>query len=300
MAFGLKENESIAAGICRASRQQLKRANREMGELPGDSAVHDIRKRFKRVRALARLVRASLGERRYRSSNKAVRDAGKPLAELRDAEATMGALERLVRRGRVSETAAKTLRDELSAHYDVAREGSFEAESQDTIHGLLRKARKSVRKWKIGSAGWKAIEAGLTDTYEKAQQAFLAAAIDPSISNLHEWRKQVKYLWNEIEFIKRLRPRALGRLAGSLHRLGDLLGDDHDLAVLVQTFEKSQAANKAAVVEELAPLIHEQRRRFEQKAFRLGEQLFEPQVRQFVKQLKRTSRRKRRRTATSS
>ncbi len=50
-----------------------------------DDVVHDLRKRCKRVRALLRLVRDSLGEDVYKSENRVLRDAARGLSPVRDA-----------------------------------------------------------------------------------------------------------------------------------------------------------------------------------------------------------------------
>jgi CHAD domain-containing protein len=291
VTFRLQSGAPIAAEIARAARKQLKQAGRDLADLPGHSAVHEIRKRFKRVRALARLARSSLGERCFGVSNQALRDAGKPLAELRDAEAMLGAFDKLKRGGHIAAAELGPLRDGLKNHYDAVCQKLSSPEHSENTSGLLQKARKAVRDWKIDARGWSAIQSGLTKSYTKARKAFAIATIDPSILNLHEWRKQVKYLWNEIEFIKTLRPRRLGRLAVSLRRLGELLGDDHDLAVLAQTVEAKQDDwNAVAVVRRLLPLAHQRRERMQRKAIRLGEQIFRLPPRRFVPDLKRRSR----------
>ena len=44
-----------------------------------DEAIHNVRKRFKRVRAVLRLVRGELGARTYKQENEALRDAAAAL-----------------------------------------------------------------------------------------------------------------------------------------------------------------------------------------------------------------------------
>ncbi len=53
--------------------------------------------------------------------------------------------------------------------------------------------------------------------------------------DLHEWRKRVKYLRHQMEALEALQPVLLGAYAALLDELGELLGVDHDHAVLADT-----------------------------------------------------------------
>ena len=51
---------------------------------------------------------------------------------------------------------------------------------------------------------------------------------------MHEWRKSVKNLWYQTRLLEPAAPSTLAPMIGSLDHLGEALGDDHDLAVLVE------------------------------------------------------------------
>jgi hypothetical protein len=51
---------------------------------------------------------------------------------------------------------------------------------------------------------------------------------------VHEWRKSVKNLWYQARLLEPAAPSALDPLIETLDHLADALGDDHDLAVLVE------------------------------------------------------------------
>ena len=50
---------------------------------------------------------------------------------------------------------------------------------------------------------------------------------------MHEWRKSVKTLWYQMRLVEPAAPSAIAPVIATLDRLGEALGDDHDLAVLV-------------------------------------------------------------------
>ena len=103
---------------------------------------------------------------------------------------------------------------------------------------------------------------------------------------LHEWRKQVKYLLNAVEG---LHPSAKGDLAKKLkcaEDLADSLGDDHDLAMLSQeTARGTYAFVEAEVIKTLHGLIDRRRAKLQERAFRLGEKLYDKKPKQFAKNI---------------
>ena len=78
-AFRLYEDESTPDGIRRIARGQLDQSHDELADGPKRrfaTAVHDTRKRFKRLRATVRLVRSSSATPSRRSSWRIARDNG--------------------------------------------------------------------------------------------------------------------------------------------------------------------------------------------------------------------------------
>ena len=78
--------------------------------------------------------------------------------------------------------------------------------------------------------------------YAAGRAAARRARRQPTIENLHEWRKRVKDLWYQ----ERLMQTAWVELAefrtAQAHRLSDLLGDDHDLALLLELLREERGA----------------------------------------------------------
>ena len=65
-----------------------------------------------------------------------------------------------------------------------------------------------------------------------ASKAMKQARRTPTPECLHEWRKQAKYLWHQLQLLEPMSPGPIGALADQTKKLSDYLGDDHDLAVL--------------------------------------------------------------------
>src|SRR5207237_1379951 len=86
MSFKLDEQEDVSEGIRRIIVERIDDALGSLRSKAGASlseTVHTARKRFKEARAALRLVRDELGEERFADGNRALRDAGRPLSEVR-------------------------------------------------------------------------------------------------------------------------------------------------------------------------------------------------------------------------
>ena len=96
----------------------------------------------------------------------------------------------------------------------------------------LEDAMERASNWEIGEDGFDAIEAGLMKTYRRARRAMALAYEHPSTANFHEWRKRVKYHWHHSLLLRRICPKLMKPHRRQAELLGELLGQDHDYAVL--------------------------------------------------------------------
>jgi CHAD domain-containing protein len=279
-AFRLKKREAVPQGIARIAYGRIDHA---LDELRGKSdsspeeAVHEARKDMKKLRALLRLVRGDIGDKRFRRESTCFRDAGRELAGLRDADVMLATLADLEQRydGDLPTEAAGGLRTALEAHKIRTTAGSRRQAAKPAI-AILREARGRVEDWTLEHDGFAAVEDGLERTYRQGRRAWRAAADEPSTEKLHEWRKRVKDLWYHLSILERAWPPVMEALADETHELSDRLGDDHDQTVLLAWAEEH------APTPELEPLVARRRRELQQDAFAYGARLYAEKPRRFV------------------
>jgi len=247
-----------------------------------DEIVHDARKRLKKARAALRLERAALGEEVYRRENIALRDAARPLSEVRDAIVLIETADGLGLDGQAS-----GLRDALRAERQDARSRVLgERARLRPLVAALRGARGRLARVRPERHGWNVLGRGLRRTYRAARRAYLAACVHPSADNLHEWRKRTKYLWRVLEMLHPVAPRQLARLERRTHRLSEQLGEDHDLVVL----ERSKAARSAvplALREVAQQRIDRRRATLQKRAMALGAVVYRDRPRTLERRLRR-------------
>src|SRR5262249_14717584 len=91
----------------------------------------------------------------------------------------------------------------------------------------------------------------------------------------------------QLEILRPLWPERLEELANEADHMGDLLGDDHDLAVFRQMLgDAPDHFGDAGDQEVLLALCDRRRAELEQEAMLLGERFFEDRPREFASHVK--------------
>src|SRR5262245_46873675 len=244
MAKQLRPQEAGTQGVRRLLRKEVGKALEALGGGGGslsDTAVHDARKRMKKARALLRLLRPALGESTYRKENAALRDAARPLTEVRDAKVLVDTLDQLAESfaGQVDLKTLRQVRRGLRDHQrEVRRRVLGEGDALGPVREALAAARRRAKRWPVGRRGWSVLGAGLRKVYRQGRDAGAAAQADPSVEHLHEWRKQAKCLWHQLQVLHPLWPAAMDERADQAHALADSLAAG-DLAILRQNRQGS-------------------------------------------------------------
>jgi CHAD domain len=182
MGYRLRTDEEAANGVRRVARGQLDLAADQLagkGEGDLDTAVHESRKAFKRLRALVRVARDALGDEAYRRENVAFRDAGRRLSATRDAAVMVETLDDLTERyrGELSDDAFSGLRDALASEAAAASDRLAEdTGAVEEVQGALEAARRRVAGWPLDDdGGLEMLEPGFERIYRRGRLALKAA-----------------------------------------------------------------------------------------------------------------------------
>lgn len=243
--FQLGVDEPVGPGVRRIMAEQVTTcidALRDADDF--DEGVHRMRKSLKRQRAVLRLVRGELGRFRYREENAVLRDTARRWAAVRDGVVVVHVAELVLAEARsVSDVAGSDLCGVL-AERAALRRAAVVTDRQlllDTLTTLLcfrcRVERFPTEGDDALPDGFAAVRKGLRRTARAAAEAMDNARAERTPEALHEWRKPVKYLRHQVELLEPVDPDRLSQLAKHLDRLGELLGDDHDLAVFAELLE---------------------------------------------------------------
>jgi CHAD domain-containing protein len=277
--YRLKQGEPVPEGIARIARGRIDHAIDALTDAT-EEGVHDARKDMKKLRALLRLVRGDIGEKTFRRESTCFRDAARELAGVRDADVMLATLTALEERypDELPADAAGDLRQAVEAHRLRTAAGTRGQAAKGAI-AMLSEARGRVSDWPLERDGFAAFEDGLGRTYRRGRRDYRTAAQDPSVENLHEWRKRVKDLWYHCSILEETWKPVMRALADEAHELSDRLGDDHDLAVLLEWG-----------AEPLEPVVARRRRELQEEAFAYGARLYADKPKVYVKRIEHWSR----------
>ncbi|MGI8558759.1 MAG: CHAD domain-containing protein [Solirubrobacteraceae bacterium] len=271
VGFELLPGESVPQGIRRIAREQIVDASERLsdGDDPG-KAVHGARKNFKRLRSVLRLAAEPLDRDVRKRENGVIREAGKRLSGARDSQVMLETLEALTQRYGLT---ANGFRAHLAAQHERAQADLRAARGRhDEVARALHEAELRVVTWTFsGTDEQQRLTLGLGQIYRRGRRCYRGARRKPTAENLHEWRKRAKDLWYGAQIMRPLAPRSMEKLAARAHHLADLLGDDHDLAVLRKEALVRAAPESRA---ELLELIDQRSAELRHEAFAIGRQLY--------------------------
>ena len=250
----LGESEPLGAGVKRVTMEQLELAASGFFDAEDGlgGAVHESRKSIKRVRALLRLVRGELPDRIYEFENNSLRNTARLVSKIRASQGVLDAassihhlygdlladgtfavlLERLTRRRDLIELEAvedpnlvgRVVRGLERAYH---RYGSWPTDPEAReVYGL------GIRD------SFDAVGPGLSSTYSHGRQTMVTAYERSQPRDFHEWRKKVKDMRHQMEFLAPLWPEVVVGTAMTLERLGTILGEDNDIRELGDLLEE--------------------------------------------------------------
>ena len=296
MAYRLSIADDVPSSVRTCAREQLAGAIERLERVDEDpvKAVHEARKHLKKTRALLRLVRPALGKRAYGSENDALRDAGLALTGARDADVLVQTVGKLAEHaaGRLPADTFDQLRDALAAEAAAARAAADGEPVPElaTVIETLRAAELRVEAWPLDEADWDTVLAGIARAYTRGRDAFAVARATPEPELLHAWRKRAKDLWYHQRLLGPAWPELLGAQAEQAHTLTELLGDDHDLAVLASRLSDDTARLPLAVDADrtaLLALVEHRSDELRTAATQLGHRVYAESPKAFARRLAR-------------
>lgn len=319
--LGLLRGERPAEGLRRMLLAQADLALEELGserrtDDGGERAVHETRKAIKRLRALLRLLECDLGAEVCDREHAVLRRVARELAGARDAQVMLQTLEGLLARHPKrlgARRGVRRLRKSLEADLGRARRSTLDDPAgRARAVRELRTFRARASTWELERPGRRTAELGLRAIYEKGarRQRRAARGKRPNAKRMHAWRKRVKDLRYAAEALapqaarehpghskRRLKAarksrKRLRQLARDAAELGELLGEEHDLAVLADKIAKRPAGSAASVRigkdtrRELLRLIEKRRRKLRRNALRKGRSLYRRPAKDAVRRLR--------------
>ena len=246
MAFRIRPSRNFQREFQRVTRSQLNAAITTLEQRVGGvhEAIHAARKRFKRIRALYRLIGSDAGDFR-RQENARIRDMARGLSTVRDATALVETLDYLQlqtsqqdelrslqavqttlreRRDLIAANAEHDLEQKLAAAIETCRTALNNLDALDLANSRSRTGRRLEKVW--------------VKQLRKAQHVLSACHETRDENAFHDLRKSGQVYWMHLAILEDLWPSAFAAKKREAKNLVEILGHEHDLSVLLQTINE--------------------------------------------------------------
>ena len=266
-----KAYEGVSEGLQRIVLEQLRFAIWQISARGAslDDSVHDARKSLKKARSAMRLFRSVLGHE-FGKANAALRDAGRKLSPVRDAQALIEIFDELNRkyREKLGDQSLVAVRDGLVSHKQKLAHDFHQKRVTGKVLKSLRDTEARVEKWALPESDFQPISYGFERTIRRNRKACKTAYADSGPLNFHEWRKRAKDLRYHLSLLSKAWPPVFDGYEAAAKDLEQNLGDDHNLVVLRDTIlEKPGDFGKAEEISAFLKIVdeHQQQLRSESK-----------------------------------
>ena len=201
-------------------------------------AVHEMRKTFKRLRALVRFYIDYPVEFPPDYSTQ-IKYFGRSFSIMRESFVNMQIFDRIAAGDyQIPERKIKLVRERLAVKNKlVIEKGFFEAEGYLPMQNFGKLLSDQLNQFQIGQPSLiqfvKQLEISYQESFDLYKQTWSGS--DPEM--MHELRKKMKRLMYQYDFIRYIHPRYFKSKTFQLNNITEQLGEDHDLYVFLKEVE---------------------------------------------------------------
>ncbi len=282
MAYRIRPDRPFSGALRKAAAGELERAIALVTEQPEGlhEAIHQARRKLKRVRALYRLVAEGAQDFQKRE-NARLRDIAHTLSLVRDATALIETAAYL------EDHALNTDEREALAHARTALAARRDAMAANEVD-LPQKAEAAVAACRDAiraldglsfddgrQATAKRIARGWRSNLSRAREALAACHSVAHEEVFHELRKCAQDYSMHLALLRDLWPSAMAAKLAEAKALVTVLGHEHDLALLVALLDREpDVLNGGAELAHLLGAVIRQQQALRREALEIAERLF--------------------------
>src|SRR5215510_14046542 len=185
MAFRLKLREPLPEGLKRVFCEQIDSAL-HCCQNPAKQrgvTVHEVRKHLKKLRAAMRLAVGAVGKNCHAKENRCVRDIGRLVSDLRDAQVRLQTFLQL--RDKAAKKSGKQLFPRTEELLVLERESfsaAFAGWQKEAIP-QLESVKARLTTWPLDCVSWKQICNAVSKIYRRGQHALANTIDNPETEN---------------------------------------------------------------------------------------------------------------------
>ena len=239
---------------------------------PSSYGAHEARRNLKRARATLRLMQPAFSDEAFADEDALLRGCARSVAGMRDADVLLETLvrfrKRFARSCSIDEVAALErfirTRREAARPNPGALSGSVRL-LRGTAERLRLRMQRPVTSSLVGKA--------LRTIYRRGRKAYESACATSTAEPLHRFRKHAKYFANAVDALDDAVAGRQSKRARLAARIGDWLGEHHDLEMLDRAMRNSDFIPRAAR-KTLRGLLEKRQRKLRRRALEAGRRLY--------------------------
>jgi CHAD domain-containing protein len=289
MAFRLNPDRPVSSEIHRIVLRQLDAATAELtsvGDPESDEAVHDARRRVKKVRAVIRLMHPGL-RKALRVVDRDLHDVNRLLAPIADGQgiiATFDALALRYHKRLPARVVASIRRGLVERGSQMDRRARSDRVLQTAVT-ILRGEWRRIDQWPPGKKGFRALASGLKRSFRRSRSAMRTTWRSPTVAHYHGWRRLVKNHWFHVRLLESRCGNQLGGDERRLEALDGVLGEYHNLNLLCDVLVHQRYISRAGT-DRCLQAVSGYQRVLQQQAQRIGTAVYREKPRRFVQRVK--------------
>ncbi len=212
MAFEFDPRRPASAEFRRVALEEVEAALAHLGK----DDIHQTRRTLKQLRALLHLAKET------RTLAHPARDAARLLSQTRDHAVCLATLERVSKK---HDPAAQAAQKALGPVPPLPKGARAQARE------MLESLRAALTAWEP-EATWESAFQRLRKTYRRTRHSLEPAELGGDEEAFHELRKGFKRLWAQLRLLPSPHGKRRQAAIEACDGVADLLGDEHDYAVL--------------------------------------------------------------------
>jgi CHAD domain-containing protein len=272
MAWRFEPGEGLREAFSRVAREEVARVRGCLSARQPDleTAVHEARQGFKRLRALLRLAKPQLGQD-FAVENRRWRDASRLLSGSRDTTVLLQTFDKIIAKcnGAMPASQSRRLRAAIESRADKNGGANIEPDVREVL-SLLDEADEAIVRlnWPDSPAS---LLKGLRKSQGRLRKDWKRARKTAEADALHSWRKSVKDQAAQLRLLRGVAPARMRARRNDEKKAGELLGDEHDLWLLSEHLRSEPSPSKLAAARDiLLSEIGKERESLREEAFKKG------------------------------
>lgn len=238
ITYQIRSETDTREEVRRIILEQIRNSTEILGdtEMDIDKRIHESRKCFKRIRAVLRLIRDSIGYSHYYRENVFFRDLGATLSPARDASVVFerGDFLKQIFPDLIEN---KSFMDFQSKLVNDKRELTAKGLNSKILFGISGELNSSIPRFNdlpVQNKGFRIVNGGLKRMYRQGRKYLKKVRRNKDDEIIHNLRKRTKYLWYHMQLLQPVYPKLIGAYENTLDKISEDLGLYRDIILFLE------------------------------------------------------------------